>query len=285
METAVDAHCHVIAVDREKYPRNPIGGVESAWSRQRPVSANELVAAMDDAGIGRAVLVQASTAYGHDNRYLADSVAEHPGRFAGVFAVDMLAPNAPEQLAYWRSRGLQGARLFTTGSTMPGQASWLSDPRSHAGWAWAEENNLPLCVQMRPAGIGALRELLDRFPGVTVILDHCGRPDIADGPPYDSARGLFDLARYENVVLKVTERNLVSSTKAPADPKTFIGRLLLEFGAGRLLWGSNYPAAEDGLSTLYRTSRGILAFLPADVRRQIFQGTADRTYPLEGASA
>ena len=274
----VDAHCHVIAEDREAYPRNPIGGVESKWSQERPVGAADLIAAMDKAGIARAVVVQASTAYGHDNSYVADSVAAYPDRFAGVFSVDMLAPDAPEKLAYWKSRGLAGARLFTTGSTMPGQASFLADERSYPAWAWAEENNLPLCVQMQPEGIAPLRDLLDRFPRATVILDHCARPDLTQGPPYDDARELFDLSRYEGVVLKVTERNLVASTKAPANPETFLGRLVLEFGADRLMWGSNFPAAEDDLATLYETSRRITDFFSEDVHHQFFQGTADRLY-------
>lgn len=275
----VDAHCHVIAQDQQTYPRNPIGGVESKWSQARPVGAADLIAAMDKAGIARAVVVQASTAYGHDNSYVADSVAAYPDRFSGVFSVDMLAPDAPEQLAYWKSRGLAGARLFTTGSTMPGQASWLADERSYPAWAWAEENNLPLCVQMQPEGIAPLRDLLDRFPGVMVILDHCARPNLTEGPPYDAARELFDLSRYAGVVLKVTERNLVASTKGPADPETFLGRLVLEFGADRLMWGSNFPAAEDDLPTLYETSRRITDFLSEDVHHQLFQGTADRLYP------
>jgi predicted TIM-barrel fold metal-dependent hydrolase len=49
------------------------------------------------------------------------------------------------------------------------------------------------------------------------------------------------------------------------------------------MWGSNFPAAEDDLPTLTETSRRITDFLSEDVRRQFFQGTADRLYP--GAAA
>src|SRR5437868_10597106 len=40
--------------------------------------------------------------------------------------------------------GLTGLRLFTTGSTMPGQADWLDDPRSFPAWELAEKSNLPV---------------------------------------------------------------------------------------------------------------------------------------------
>jgi len=57
----IDIHPHVIAQDERRYPRAPLGGRQSDWSRERPVSAEQMFAAMDEAGIERSVLVQAST--------------------------------------------------------------------------------------------------------------------------------------------------------------------------------------------------------------------------------
>src|SRR5438876_11703789 len=102
----IDIHPHVISRDEKRYPRAPLGGKQSDWSRERPVSAEEMLAAMDEAGIERSVLVQASTCYGHDNSYLADAVGAHPKRFAGVFSVDVLAAAASERIMYWTGRGL-----------------------------------------------------------------------------------------------------------------------------------------------------------------------------------
>src|SRR5207302_3546588 len=108
----IDTHAHIIAADERRHPRAPLGGRQSGWSRERPVSADEMIAAMDAAAIERTVLVQASTCYGHDNSYLADVVAAHPRRFVGVFSVDMLAPDAAERIRYWIGRGLSGLRVF-----------------------------------------------------------------------------------------------------------------------------------------------------------------------------
>lgn len=49
---------------------------------------------MDAAGIAKAAVVQASTAYGHANSYLAEVVAHYPNRFTGVFSTDILAEGA-----------------------------------------------------------------------------------------------------------------------------------------------------------------------------------------------
>src|ERR1700739_2670723 len=117
MSDVVDVHPHVISRDEARYPRAPLGGKQSDWSQERPVSAEEMLLAQDDAGVGRSVLVQASTCYGHDNSYVADSVAAHPKRFAGVFSVDVVAQGAPEEIRRWKKRGLIGLRVFVAGHT------------------------------------------------------------------------------------------------------------------------------------------------------------------------
>ena len=164
MASIVDIHPHVIATDTARYPLNPLGGVQSDWSRERPTTYAMMVAAMDEAGVDKAALVQASTAYGYDNTYVAEAVAAHPGRFTGVFSVDVLAPDAVARIEHWMERGLTGLRLFTTGSTMPGQATWFADPRTYPAWAHAAEVGLPVCMQMTPQGFPQLRELMRRFP-------------------------------------------------------------------------------------------------------------------------
>jgi predicted TIM-barrel fold metal-dependent hydrolase len=107
---------------------------------------------MDAAGIAKAAVVQASTAYGHDNSYLAEAVARHPNRFTGVFSADILAEDAIEKIDYWRGKGLTALRLFTAGTTMEGQASWLNDQKSHNVWDYCSKIGMPVCVQMRPTG-------------------------------------------------------------------------------------------------------------------------------------
>ena len=88
MSGIIDVHPHVIASDTKRYPLSPLSGRQSDWSRERPVDFERMIAAMDEAGVAKAALVQASTCYGYDNAYLADAVAARPERFTGVFSVD-----------------------------------------------------------------------------------------------------------------------------------------------------------------------------------------------------
>jgi len=275
----IDIHPHVISTDTARYPRAPIGGHQSDWSRERPVSVEQMIEAMGRAGVAKAALVQASTCYGHDNSYVADAVAAHPERFTGVFSADLVAPDAVTTMAHWIDKGLTGMRLFTTGSTMPGQADWLDDPRSFPGWGYAAEKNLPVCLQMTAKGIPQLVNILKRFPKLRVILDHLARPVQEDGPPYRGADSLWELAAYPGVFVKATERNFVGSRSGAATPESFFGKLVSEFGARRIAWGSNFPASERTLPALVQLAQDTLAFLPASDREWIFSGTALELYP------
>ena len=151
--TTIDIHPHIISGDATRYPLAPLGDHQSDWSRTRPVSVEQLVAAMDETGVQKAAIVQASTCYGHDNSYVADAVAAFPQRFTGVFSVDVLAADAPQRMRYWRDKGLTGLRLFTFGSTMSEQANWLDDPKSFPAWACASELGLSICLQMSAKAI------------------------------------------------------------------------------------------------------------------------------------
>ena len=183
----VDVHNHVIAPDTAAYPRDPMGGHQSAWSQERPVDAAGLLRAMQDAGVARSVVVQASTCYGHDNRYLVDAVKAHPHHFLGVGSVDLMADDAIERIRHGTAAGLSGLRVFIAGHTAADRSIRLDDPRADTAWAYASEQRIPVCVQLRADGLPQLDAVLTRFPQATVLLDHFARPEIDDGPPYRKA--------------------------------------------------------------------------------------------------
>jgi len=276
----IDIHPHVISTDTLRYPNAPVGGHRSDWSRERPVSVEQMIEAMDQAGIMKSALVQASTCYGHDNSYIADAVAAHPNRFTGVFSVDVLAPDAPEKIRYWVRRNLTGMRLFTVGSTMPNQADWVDDPRSFPAWECASELKIPVCLQMTVKALPQLVRMLERFPNVRVILDHLAKPTLSDGPPYAAAADVFRLADYQNLYLKLTPRTVAEAQNGKASHATFFPLLISKFGASRIAWGSNYPASEGTLPELLKVSQTALSVLPAEDRDWIFAGTALTLYPV-----
>ncbi|MGW5234860.1 amidohydrolase family protein [Streptomyces nodosus] len=276
----IDTHCHVIAQDQNRYPWSPIGGKPSAWATSRPVTAEGMLARMDEAGIRQSVLVQATTAYGYRNSYVLDSAAAHPERFLAVGTFDPLTLNAPARLASAVDmQGLAGVRLFTSGSTMPTQGEWFAAPEADPFWHAAGELDVTVCLQMRlGAATGQLVDVLERFPTVRVLLDHIGYPDIAAGPER-AGKEVAELAGHPGLHLKLTHRNLEPLHAAGEEAIEFLTPVIESFGAGRIAWGSNLPAAEQSLTELVELAHTVLAPLPAAAQQEIFAGTARRLYP------
>jgi len=281
--SCIDVHPHVISTDTSRYPRDPLGGSQSDWSRERPVSAEAMIAAMDAAGVSHSALVQAATCYGYDNSYLADAVAAFPGRFAGVFSVDVFRDDARERIGHWMKKGLHGLRVFIAGHTMASKDARLDDPRAFPAWERASDLGITVSVQLRAAGLPQLEAVIARFPRARIVLDHMARPLIEDGPPYADAKSLFALARHPNLFLKLTTHNLREARRGKATPESFFARVVAEFGASRIAWGSNFPASEGTLVGLLAEARAALAGLAEAEREWIFSGTARTLYPALAA--
>jgi predicted TIM-barrel fold metal-dependent hydrolase len=132
---------------------------------------------------------------------------------------------------------------------------------------------------MSQPALPQLIAMMKRFPDVKVILDHLARPTLDDGPPYAAAAGLFHLAQYSGIHLKVTPRTFAECRRGKATPETFFQKLVSEFGASRIAWGSNYPASEGPLSGLLAAARASVASLAQSDQDWIFAKTAHSLYP------
>ncbi|MBW4332121.1 amidohydrolase [Stakelama sp. CBK3Z-3] len=278
MTNYIDVHPHVISDDESRYPPAPLFGKRSDWSRERPSTVESLIAAMDDAGVAKAAVVHSSTTYGFDNSYVVDACNAYPDRLVAVGSVDMLAPDAPATIREWVDRGLKGLRVFTGGSTKEFDPSELDDPRAYPGWETLSELGIPMCIQTGPVGLSAVTALAKRFPKVDIILDHLGRPDVTDGPPYANAQSLFDLAPIDNIYLKLTPRIMGDSKKGAATPETLFPKIVETFGAQRLAWGSNFPTSPGTLEEIKATAQDRLSTLSEEDREWIFSRTAQKLY-------
>jgi L-fuconolactonase len=270
----IDIHPHIVSPDTKRYPLAPIGGTQSAWSSERPTTYEMLLGEMDAAGVDKAAIVHSSTAYGYDNSYAV------PSRFTGVYSIDVPAPDAIQTFNYWLTRGCAGMRLFTTGSTLPDQATWFADRSTYPFWEHAAAKNIPVCMQMKTQAIPLLRQIMDRFPKLSIVLDHLSRAPAADGPPYAAAAELFALARYERLYLKVTPINISPKSWGNGAPETFFGKLIDAFGASRIGWGSNFPNSVGTLAEILGAARNAFSFAKPSDQDWIFGKSAQELYPV-----
>ena len=163
---------------------------------------------------------------------------------------------------------------------MEKQAETLDDPRSFPAWETCAELGIPVVVQLRQAGLSMLYTLIHKFPNVKIIVDHLMRaPPAEDAPPYPRSAFLFALARYPNVHLKLSTNNVRLSRQGKATPETFFPKLVEEFGANRIAWGSNYPASSGTLPQMVKEAKEVLSCLSQRDQEWIFARTAQSLYP------
>ena len=278
----IDIHPHIISDDETRYPPAPLFGKRSDWSQERPSTVESLIAAMDAAGVAKAAVVHSSTTYGFDNSYVVDGCNQYPDRLVAVGSVDMLAEDVAATIKGWAGKGLAGLRIFTGGSTKDFDPSELDNPKSFKAWEMLAELGLPMCIQTGPIGLPQVAMLARKFPSVNIILDHLGRPDVLDGPPYANAASLFEIADIPNIFMKLTPRIFGDVKKDKASAETFFPRVVAAFGAQRMAWGSNFPTSPGTLAEILATAQAGLASLSADDQAWIFGKTAQKLYPTLG---
>ncbi len=267
MIALIDTHVHVACTDTSRFPRRPTG-VGSEWWADSSGSAAAVMSDAASCGVERIVVVQAVGAYGYDSSCAASAVVASGGLAHFVPAFDMTAetPGAAfdtlEALA-----PVAGLRLFGVADGAP----WLIDGRADAVWRLAAERGVPLVATIFTDRLDDLRAVVARTPGVPVVVDHCGFPDMAGD---DGERALFALTDLAPVHLKVTT-HVLAAWEAQGCAASMVDRLVAEFGADRLCWGSDHPQ-HQGLTYAQKLmlARRATANLDDAQRAMFFAGTA-----------
>src|SRR4051794_30488776 len=126
--------------------------------------------------------------------------------------------------------------------------------------------------------------LAQRCPDVTIILDHLGKPAVAQGRLDPWRDDLAALAECPNVACKLSGLTTEADHQAwrPDDLRPYIEHALECFGPERCLVGSDWPVAT--LATTYERWFEVLleflADLPSPAREAILAGNASRVYGL-----
>ena len=130
----------------------------------------------------------------------------------------------------------------------------------------------------------ATAALAQRCPDTTILLDHLGKPDVANRSIDPWRADLAALAAHPNVVCKLSGLTTEADHDAwtPEDLRPYLQHALACFGSERCLVGSDWPVAT--LATSYEAWFDVLldflADLPAPEREAILSGNASRVYGL-----
>jgi predicted TIM-barrel fold metal-dependent hydrolase len=302
LERLIDTHAHILSGDRSLYPPARLDATAADTLLKDPFDIAKLSEGMEAAGVSHACLVQRALVYGHDNRYVLDAAASDRSRFAPVTVLRADDPASPMQLRALAAEHSLGGLRFSPTNAAASDTGWLDAPAAIETWRTAADLGIPVALfcPVRQLGhvLPALRGIAEMFPGVPIILDHLGiahRTDLtvakdrADGfpdpflgpPDYAIAPALKAMRAHRNVVFKLTSINLDRLGSDGIDTALFMRRLVDEFGADRLMWGSDSAQSQGPYTRLVSSCRTATQLLSRAERDDLSYKTAARLYGFE----
>ena len=233
------------------------------------------------AGIDAAVLVQAEDSV-RDTEYLLDTAARHPWVAGVVGWVQLDDPAAAErQLDRWQgNNALCGIRHLVHNDPRDG---FLALPTVRRSLALVAERGLAFDVpDAWPRHLDAVAALAGDLPGLTVVVDHLGKPPrgSAEFPAWRTA--LARVAARDNTVAKVSGLRMPGAGYS-VDALRPAWEIALElFGPTRLMYGGDWPmsVADGGYQPTWRVLAELIGELPATEQAAMLAGTARSAYRL-----
>jgi 2-pyrone-4,6-dicarboxylate lactonase len=225
---SVDAHCHVFG-PKSEFPFSP-----KAKYLPQDATAEMLFALRDRLGFSRNVVVQASC-HGTDNSATLNAIALAGGRARGVAVVD---PDiSKDDLEKLHAQGIRGVR-FNFLKRLVDDApkdKFIEVARRVESLGWH------VVVYFEAELLGELRPFVEALP-VPVVIDHMGRPDVAqgaNGADMTAFRALLDSR--EDIWFKATCPDRLDGSGPPWDEFANAVAPLVEDYPNRCLWGTDWP--------------------------------------------
>ncbi len=229
-----DCHAHIYSQNTARYPliANPYcppKGNGTVEHLKQEMAAN---------GIERVVAVHATTAYGWDNRFLADAARANAPWMVGVCTLDADDPASPDLLRKLaRDYNVRGLRSYSAGAP-----ERLDHPGVETLWRVAEETGVTITVRIRVNHANDLERLLQRHRELPVILDHCMYPRGEEGLQGETIQRVLQLAEHPNLYAKLTWLVESSAQDYPfEDTHPLMRAVVAAYGAERCVWGSDFP--------------------------------------------
>lgn len=228
-ERKIDTHCHLL--DPKIFPYAPDVSYKPAG--QEIGGGSYFSHVMDTYGVQHALLVGPNSGYNLDNRCLLDAIKQGHGRFKGIIVVKN--DISKEELAVYKSQGVVGIAMNVA---LNGVAYYANTQRLLKDLA-----DLDMFIQYQVE-----HDQLSQFvpwvldAGVKVLVDHCGRPTVADGLSQSGFQAMLNLGKQKLAHIKLSGFYKFSKEGYPfSDTDAYQDAILSSCGLEQCIWASDWP--------------------------------------------
>lgn len=268
----IDTHAHVNSNDDVRYPpvQDPV----------RPPGTSGTLASLkrhaEENGITRICVVQPSSFYGWDSRFICDLALAEPDNIAAICTLNPEDATSPASVArlkkHYRIRGIR---------SLPASDGRIDHPGVKDLWRACAENDITINVFIKRDKAQELANLLNEFPGVRCVIDHCLH--LAAEPDVDATlNALLSLAQFPNTFAKLTSQSFDEKDSYPYrslhEP---LRRIIASYSPSRCVWGSNFPCELWTPRSTYRQNLELFSRelgLSPETQEAIFWNTPSRLW-------
>ena len=250
-------------------------------------TAAMLIAAMDDVGVERTMLLQGPY-WGECNDFAAEAVRAYPGRLAAQAYLDPWLNNWParldEVLATPQFRGIKIEFSEATGLAGVHPGARLDEPSLNALWRQLQSAHRILTLDLGAVGAtsyqtAAVDRIAREHPELTIVICHLAQPD----PQFVAAwQEQIDLGLLPNVYFDTSSVPQYFHDEVWPRPSCgrFIRGAINTVGPEKILWGSDIPGtlSHHTYAQLLELGRLHTNFLPPVQQRLILADNARRIY-------
>lgn len=283
-----DTHAHFFTNDTERYPVDLSGAREGAdvmmeRLKNDTATAQRVFALWDETSVAGGAAVQYNTVYKTDNSYTIDVADAHRERVSAVLILAADDPATPGTLrGVATQHNVSGLRLFGYPDS-DGNYPWLDSWAARATWDVVAELGLHMVLMYAPgvpseAALQRIVALAKRYPDTAIALDHCGWPNVDQGVTGTIGPEHRKLVDVSNIHFKFTQINFNRLAAARIDSAEFVQRLVDTYGAGRVMWGSDYGNTKTAYPEMVRQAIEATRLLDDGAREQVLYTNGTRLF-------
>ena len=163
------------------------------------------------------------------------------------------------------------------------RADFCNSPDFRRGFALLEKHGLHFELQVYAGQVNQAVELIKAFPGVKMILVHAGMLTARTQVAIDQWRAaLTMMAAFPNLHVKISGLGMYSNGITLLQARQVIRDVIQIFGAGRTIYGSNFPLEKlhASYADFFGAYRTVLSEYPEIDQRRVFHDNAVSFYRL-----
>ena len=278
----LDTHQHLIIRSKANY----------SWTKEIPslatddFSQEKYTEITSNFGIAGSIFMESAvddSDYQKETKYIKTLIDDSSNKIIGL--ISSIRPEDDKGFEHWLDVSIQmgvvGYRRIL--HEMPDEISQNEIFKKNIKKIGNAEKTFDMCFLARQLKIAI--ELAKDCSNTSMILDHCGVPDIANNAIDTWKEDIKSLSELPNVVCKLSGimAYCATGTSSFETIEPYVNHVLESFGPKRILWGSDWPVVNlgKGLPEWIKVTRQILDKLSIDEANAIANGTAQNIYKVK----